>query len=84
MNTIEVLQDLLMKQYGLAREQVAPDAALTALGVDSLGLIELMFEIEDRFGISLPDDKAPVLITIADVVDYIELLLKPAATPPAG
>lgn len=84
MNTLEVLQDLLIKQYSLTREQVGPDAALAALGVDSLGLIELMFEIEDRFGITLPDAKAPVLVTIADVVLYIDLLLKPAAPAPAG
>ncbi|MEO6366620.1 MAG: acyl carrier protein [Steroidobacteraceae bacterium] len=84
MNTIEVLQDLLMKQYGLAREQVKPDAALAALGVDSLGLIELMFEVEDRFGITLPDDQAPALVTIADVVNYIDVLRKPAVTAPAG
>ncbi len=63
-----------MKDYTLARAQLAPEAELATLGVDSLGLIELMFRIEDRFAISLPDDKPPVMVTIGDVVAYIEQL----------
>ena len=74
MNTLETLQNVLSKQYGLDRERLATDADLASLGVDSLGMIELMFLIEDEFHISLPDDKLPVLVTIRDVVDYIDQL----------
>ena len=75
MSTLEVLQDLLIKDHALTREQLTPEAELTTLGVDSLGLIELMFQVEDRFGISLPDDKVPALTTVGDVVTYIDQLL---------
>ena len=75
MNTLEVLQDLLIKDHALTREQLAPEVELSSLGVDSLGLIELMFQVEDRFGISLPDDKFPALLTVGDVVDFIDQLL---------
>jgi len=78
MSTLQILQELLIKDHSLTQEQVAPDAELASLGVDSLGLIELMFQVEDRFGISLPDDKVPVLVTVGDVVAYIDLLLNPA------
>ena len=37
-----------------------------------------MFQVEDRFGISLPDDKVPVLVTVGDVVTYIDGLLASA------
>jgi acyl carrier protein len=72
MNTLEMLQDLLIKDHSLTRAQLVPEAVLSTLGVDSLALIELMFQVEDRFGISLPDDKVPVLVTVGDVVTYID------------
>jgi acyl carrier protein len=74
MNTLTTLQDLLIKQHALTREALAPEAELASLGVDSLGLIELLFHIEDQFGIDLPDDKLPVLATIGSVVEYIDRL----------
>jgi acyl carrier protein len=79
MNTLESIQDILIKEYSLTREQLAPDAQLAALGVDSLGLIELMFLVEERLGITLPDDKGPALNTVGDLVTYIDHLLNPPA-----
>jgi len=75
MNTLGTLQDLLISAYGLAREQLGPDAELASLGVDSLGLVELLFQIEDRFGVQIPGDAPTDLRTVADVVAYIESLL---------
>jgi acyl carrier protein len=82
MSTLEILQDLLMKEYRLTREQLAPDALLATVGVDSLGLIELMFQIEDRFGISLPEEKPPLMVTVSDLVAYIDQIVAPHATAP--
>lgn len=82
MSTLEMLQDILIKEYSLTRAQLAPDARLAALGVDSLGLIELMFQIEDRFGISLPEEQPPILVTINDLVAYIERLTEPLTAEP--
>jgi acyl carrier protein len=43
MSTIETLQDILVKDYRVPRDQVAPDATLTTMGLDSLSVLELMF-----------------------------------------
>ncbi len=75
MNTLETLQDVLMKDYSLAREQVAREAELAQLGIDSLGLVELMFRIEDSFAIQIPGDNPTDLRTVADVVDYVDSLV---------
>jgi acyl carrier protein len=77
MSTLEKLQDILINEYTLARELLPPDAPLSSLGIDSLGLIELMFQIEDRFGITLPDDNSTNFVTVNDVVRYIDKLLVP-------
>ena len=77
MTTLDKLQDMLISEYRLSREQLPPDAALSSLGIDSLGLIELMFQIEDRFGITLPDDNSTNFATVNDVVRYIDKILLP-------
>ena len=77
MTTLETLQDILMREYQLSREQLAPEAPLSAMGIDSLGLIELMFQIEDSFHITLPDDDETQFTTLDDVVRYVDKLLQP-------
>ena len=85
MSTLEALQDILVREFSLTREQLAPTAELNALGVDSLDLLELMFKIEDRFGIAIREDTPTNLLTVNDVVVYIDgLLARPGATVPAA
>ena len=69
--TLERLRALLVKDYRLAPESLTPDAPLDALGIDSLGVAELLFNIEDEFKLTLPPD--PVQLTsVGDVVRYID------------
>lgn len=75
MNTLQILQDILVKDYHLAREQLAPEAILTSLGLDSLSVLELMFKIEDRFKLKILGDTPTDLITVNDVVLYIDRLI---------
>jgi acyl carrier protein len=75
MSTLQMLQDILIKDYPLTTEQVAPDAVLTSLGLDSLSVLELMFKIEDRFHLKIVDDTPADFVTVSDVVRYIDGLL---------
>lgn len=73
MSTLQRLQDLLIRDYGLTREDIRPDATLEGFGVDSLGMMELLFAIEKEFGIAIPNEQAE-LHTVGQVVDYIDRL----------
>lgn len=84
MSTLQALQDILIKDYPLQREQVAPDAALTTLGLDSLSVLELMFKIEDHFHLKIVDDTPIDLVTVSDVVGYIDRLLSMKVAAEAG
>lgn len=75
MSTLATLQDILIQDYQLAREQVAADAVLTTLGLDSLSVLELMFKIEDRFQLKILSDTPTDLVTVNDVVNYVDDLL---------
>ena len=48
------------------------------LGADSLDLILLLYELEDRMGAVLPDDEAKRLVTVADAVRVVTGLLSKA------
>jgi acyl carrier protein len=45
---------ILAEQAVLDPADVAPDATLESLGIDSLGLVEAIFAIEESFDISVP------------------------------
>lgn len=75
MSTLETLQDLLMHDHQLTPEQVAAEARLPDLGIDSLALVELMFQVEDRFGIEVPLEDPDALQTLGDVARYVDTLI---------
>jgi len=51
---------------------VAADASLQEeLGIDSLALVELAEEIEERYGVRVPDEDLDALRTFGDLVDYL-------------
>lgn len=68
------------KICGLLAEKFDADASsLTAetsikddLNADSLDIVELMMDLEEECGISIPDEDAVKLSTIGDIVSYIE------------
>lgn len=46
------------------------------LGADSLDRIEITMHIEDDFGIEIPDEDMDRMITIQDIIDYVEKKIK--------
>jgi acyl carrier protein len=74
MTTLTRLQDILMKDYPLKCEALTPEAQLADLDIDSLGVMELLFSIEEEFGLDVPNDKQE-LKTIGDVAGYIDRLI---------
>jgi acyl carrier protein len=75
MATRERLQHILETDYDLPPEKLAPDASLEDLGIDSLGVMELLFKVEDEFKIRVPTFQVS-LSTVQDLVDYIDELAK--------
>ena len=75
MSTLEIIRDILVDKFALDRAMLTPDAGLDRLGIDSLAVLELLFDIEDRFGLKIKEDTPDSLRTIQDVVLYIDSLL---------
>ena len=41
------------------------------LGADSLDLVELLVELEDRYGVRIPDEEAASILTVGHAADYV-------------
>lgn len=65
----EIVNDLA----GVAAEDVQLDKSFVDdLGVDSLSMVEIIYECEDRFGVEIPEEDSKSLKTVGDAVAYIE------------
>ena len=67
------VKDIIVEQLGVNSDQVTPDAKfIEDLGADSLDIVELVMALEEEFGHEIPDEQAEKLLTVGDVVKYIE------------
>lgn len=87
MTTFEHLCAMLVKDHKLPMDRLTMDTPLESLGIDSLGTVELLWNVEDTFHIKLPSEVVD-LPTLGDVVRYVDRLMAgqvpPLATPAAG
>jgi len=71
----ELMVDYLVNQGGVAADVVANGSVkVEDLGVDSLSMVEMLYEIEDKYGIRV--DNLTVLkdMTIDAMVDFLNTL----------
>ena len=73
MSSLKELQALIQEKYGLDPAALDPHTSMRASGVDSLALVEFLFEVEDKYGISIPDNN-PNLDTLAELAQIVDQL----------
>ena len=57
---------------GVAAADVTPEKSFVDdLDIDSLSMVEIAVQAEDKFGVKIPDDELANLKTIGDAVNYI-------------
>lgn len=72
--TFERLCAILVKDHKLPLDRLTLDAPLESLGIDSLGTVELLWNVEDAFKIKLPSEPVD-LPTLGDVVRFVDELV---------
>ncbi|MBR5768154.1 MAG: acyl carrier protein [Clostridia bacterium] len=64
---------LLSEQLGVDPSEISEHSKLSGdLGADSLDIVDLLIAIEDRFGCSIPEEDVEDLVTVSDLVEYVE------------
>ena len=54
-----------------AAEVTSEKSFIDDLDIDSLSMVEIAVQAEDKFGVKIPDDQLAELKTVADAVNYI-------------
>ena len=74
---LEKIQAMLADALNIPVEKIVPEAKIVDdLGADSLDVVELLSQLEEEYGIIIPDDQAESLATVSDVANAIEALMK--------
>ena len=91
MEIVDDVRQVIAKVLKVPVEHLTPETKLTDIGAESLDVIEIVFELEEKFGISIPFQaneaaKAPAggqnlpFTTIADVAKAVKELVDTKAT----
>lgn len=72
MSVEDKVKKIVAEKLGVEIEKVVPEASFVDdLGADSLDLVELIMSMEEEFETDISDDVAEKLLTVKDVIDYI-------------
>mgnify|MGYP005852763411 CR=1 FL=1 len=69
----EKVRKILSDQLEIDEENITMDSDLIEdLKADSLAIVELIMDLEQEFDLDIPDEELPKVVTVRDVVSYIE------------
>lgn len=75
------LKKIITEQLMVEESEITEDASFVeTLGADSLDTVEMIMEIEDEFGIEIPDEDAESLQTVGEALAYVKEKINAAET----
>jgi acyl carrier protein len=72
--SLKITCELLRRHVPETRAIGPTDDIVNDLGLDSLGVMELVADVETRFGVSIPSDMFQKISTVADVAKAVTKL----------
>ena len=73
----EKVRDMLAEALNIPADKITPESKITEdLGADSLDMVELLSRLEDEEGISIPEEHLDSLVTVGDVVEELNKIVK--------
>lgn len=67
------LAELITDETGISADEVALEKSFTDdLDIDSISMMTIVVNAEEKFGVTIPDDDSKKLKTVGDAVAYIE------------
>jgi acyl carrier protein len=66
------LAEIVNEVAGVETSEITLDKSFVDdLDIDSLSMVEIAVQVEDRFGVKVPDEELANLKTVGDAVDYV-------------
>lgn len=67
---------VIARSQRIGAETITPESTFVDLNIDSLDGLQLVFELEEEFGVDIPDDAAKEFKSVAEVVRGLESLVR--------
>ena len=72
---MDEIAKILSEQLGIPQSKVTLESRIVEdLGADSLDVVELLMQLEDNTGKTIPDDKVASIKTVGDLIKTLETL----------
>ena len=72
-NVEDQVVGIVCEQLSIPKEKINKETSfINDLGADSLDIVELVMEFEERFQLTIPDEEAEKIKTVGDAVEYIK------------
>ena len=84
MDSLSAITELAAKQFGAEGTSIDADAPIDQLGIDSLGFLEFLFELEDAVGFPIPQQSVTGVTTLRQLAKVIDELALTEAPPAPG
>ncbi len=69
----EKIKKIIAEQLGVDEGEITPESHfIDDLGADSLDTVELVMQLEEEYGLEIPDQDAEKLQTVGDAIKYID------------
>ena len=70
---LDKIRAVIAKQLDIPGENITAESKLIDdLKADSLDVVELIMDLEQEYGIEIPDDELPKIQTVGDILTFIE------------
>jgi acyl carrier protein len=65
------LLDLIAHAAIIDRERLVREATLSDLGISSLDVITMLFELEEKYGVVIEEGAMPQMTTLGEMLDFL-------------
>ena len=73
MSTFDKVKEMLVEKLGVEPSKVTLESEIIKdLGADSLDLVEMLFSMDEVFGVTVSDEQTESIKTVKDIVDIID------------
>lgn len=72
--------EIVAKQKRISPDQVSIDSSFQELGLDSLDAVNILFELEGEFNISISDEQARQIKNVRQMVEGVSAILNEQKT----
>ena len=79
--TEEVL-DIIAETQRIPREKVTIDGRFEELGMDSMDAVNILFALEEKFDVTVPDEAAKQIRNIREMVEGVQKLVDAKTAEP--